>query len=373
MAISVAGSATHSGNSTTTFSVALPTTQANDIIILEYTHRATADATIGGTYSGPAFAEKHDQQYATSTFSGKTLWSRASGNHSGQTVTGSGLTNSCAAIVTVYRGCVASGDPLADATIVGEQNASGNETQAQITTATNGAWVVLVVANSPDVAVTSATCTSPGALTNRAEHLSTGGTDTSICHASAEKASAGATGSFTWAQTDGAGGSWAYALVPAASTPYSADLTTPTFTFTANSVTRLNAYSASLSLPDVDFTANSATRLNDYNVEPSTPSFSFTGALVDFGNIYIAELSVAALSFTANTVTTIAHYVGTLTTATFSYTAHAATGLFEYVAELTTAAFAFTANILSYQTGEAVAAMIAYLSTKMKARKMRRR
>jgi hypothetical protein len=218
MAVSFVSNALGATNSTTSFSVSLPTTAAGDILILEFTHRGTGDGTIGGTSvtsGGLTWNIKHSQLYATSTFSGKTYWTRATGNHSGQTVTGSGLTNSCAAIVTVYRGALASGDPLADATIVGEDNASGNETQAQITTATAGSWVVLVVANSPDVDVTSQTCTSPGALTARAERLSTGGTDTAIAHASAEKATAGATGSFTWAQTDGISGSWAYAIKPA--------------------------------------------------------------------------------------------------------------------------------------------------------------
>lgn len=215
MAISFVNNALGGTTTTTSFSITLPATQLGDIIILEYTHRGTTDATIGGTYNGPAFAEKHDQLYATSTFSGKTMWSRATGNHSGQTVTGTGLTNSCAAIITIYRGARLSGDPLAAATIVGEQNASGNETQAEITTTFAGAWVVLVVANSPDVAVTTQACTSPGALAARAERLSTGGTDTSIAHASAEKAAAGATGAFTWAQTNGASGSWAYAIIPA--------------------------------------------------------------------------------------------------------------------------------------------------------------
>jgi hypothetical protein len=214
VAVTFVANALGSNAATTSFSITLPATASGDIIILEYTHRGTGDATLGGTYSGPAFAEKHDQQYATSTFSGKTCWSRATGDHSGQTVTGSGLTNSCAAIVTVYRGAVASGDPLADATIVGEQNASANETQAGITTATNGCYVVLVVVNSPDVSVTSPTMNGLAAMTNRAELLSTGGTDTSIMHADIEKYNAGATGSFTWAQTDGAGGSWAYAIEP---------------------------------------------------------------------------------------------------------------------------------------------------------------
>ena len=221
MAISFVSNALGGTTTTTSFSITLPATQVDDLIVLEYTHRGTPDATLGGTYSGPAFTEKHDQQYATSTFSGKTLYSRATGNHSGQTVTGSGLTNSCAAIVTVYRGALKSGDPLADATVVGEQNAAANETQAQITTATHRAWVVLVVANAPDVAVTAQTCTSPGTLPARAEVLSTGGLDTSIAHASAEKTIAGATGSLTWAQTDGASGSWAYAIKPEPDLPRS--------------------------------------------------------------------------------------------------------------------------------------------------------
>src|SRR5688500_11101546 len=153
MSVTFVSNALGGTTTTTSFSITLPTTQAGDIIILEYTHRGTPDGTIGGTYSGAAFTEKHDQQYATSTFSGKTLWSRATGSHSGETVTGSGLTNSCAAVITIDRGALASGDPLNDATIVGEQDASGNETQAEITNGTDGSWVVLVVANSPDVTV----------------------------------------------------------------------------------------------------------------------------------------------------------------------------------------------------------------------------
>jgi hypothetical protein len=214
VAITFVSNALGGTTTTTSFSITLPTTRLDDLIILEYTHRATADATIGGTYNGPAFSEKHDQIYAASTFSGKTLWSRATGDHAGQTVTGASLTNSCAAIVTVYRGAARTGDPLDGATIVGEQNASTDETQAQITTLHGEAWVVLVVVNSPDVAVTTMACTSPGALASRAELLSTGGTDTAIHHASAEKIIPGVTGAFTWAQTDGAGGSWAYCIRP---------------------------------------------------------------------------------------------------------------------------------------------------------------
>jgi hypothetical protein len=223
MAISYVTNALGATNSTTSFSITLPTTAANDILILEFVSRGLLDPTIGGTSittGGLTWTEKYDLNWTAAgpaDCSGRTYWTRCTGDHSGQTVTGSGLNNSCAAVVTQYSGAITTGDPLSDATIVGEDNASGNETQAEITTGTNGAYVVLVVVNSPDLAVTSPACTSPGALTIRAERLSTGGTDTSICHSSAEKATAGATGAFTWSQTDAESGSWAYAIKPAAS------------------------------------------------------------------------------------------------------------------------------------------------------------
>lgn len=218
MAIAFIANALGATNSTTSFSITLPTTAAGDILICEFSHRGTGNGTIGGTsvtIGGLTWTLKHSQLFGASAFSGKTYWTRATGDHAGQTVTGASLTNSCAAILTQYRGALAAGDPLADATIVGEQNASGNETQAQIVTATDGAMVVLVVVNSPDLAVATQACTSPGTLTERAERLSTGGTDASIAHASEVKTTAGGTGAFTWTQTNAASGSWAYAIKPA--------------------------------------------------------------------------------------------------------------------------------------------------------------
>lgn len=215
MAVSYIANAIVGGNPTTSLSITLPTTAANDILILEFVHRGTGNGTLGGTYSGPAFALKHSQLFSSSAFSGKTYYSRATGDHVGQTVTVTGLTNSCAGFVTVYRGALASGDPLADATIVGEQNASGDEAQAAITTATDGSWIVLVVVNSPDLAVASQAAASGPTLVERAAKLSTGGTDSSIAHASGEKTTAGSTGTLSWAQINAASGSWAYAIRPA--------------------------------------------------------------------------------------------------------------------------------------------------------------
>jgi hypothetical protein len=223
-AITQPASANGGTASTTSFSITLPTTQANDILILEFCHRGTGLGTIAGTsvsVGGLTWTHKNSQTFAAGAFSGQMYWTRATGNHGTQTVTGASLTNSCAAIVKVKRGCVESGDPFTNAaTIVGEENASANETQAQITTLIDGADVNFTVLNSPDLAVSTHACTSPGALADEVEVLSTGGTDTSISSACAVKASAGATGSFTWAQTDAASGSYAYALEPKVTTPF---------------------------------------------------------------------------------------------------------------------------------------------------------
>jgi hypothetical protein len=219
MAITPQDFATGGTGTTTSFSITLPTTAAGDILILEFCHRGIGDGTIAGTSvssGGLTWNLKHSQLFNSSTFSGKTYWTRATGDHAGQTVTGASLTNSCAAHVHTYRGALAAGDPLADATIVGEENASGNETQAEITTTTNGAMVVLVVVNAPDLTVSNTAATDPLLVSIQNQTLSTGGLDTSICHASSVKDTAGGTGAFTWSQSNAASGSWAYAITPAA-------------------------------------------------------------------------------------------------------------------------------------------------------------
>src|SRR3990167_7494001 len=251
MAIAFIDNALGATNSTTSFSITLPTTAAGDLLILEFAHRGTGNGTIGGTSvttGGLTWALKHSQLFASSAFSGKLYWTRATGDHGGQTVTGSGLTNSCAAVVTVYRNVLTSGDPFdGAATIVGEQNASGNETQAEITTLVDNCQVCLTVLNSPDLAVATQACTSPGTLPERAERLSTGGTDSSIAHASAEKATAGGTGALTWTQTNAASGSWAYAITPAAAGPVTTPQAIPATAVGAPTVARLTTRFRALS------------------------------------------------------------------------------------------------------------------------------
>jgi hypothetical protein len=212
MAITFIDFAVPAGNPQTSLTITIPTVAVGDILIVDAVHNGggTLTCTDNDT-GGNTWTLKEERDNGTS-MSQQLFWKRATSATSAKTITVGSATNSCAATLTVYRGCESTGDPIE--AVLSEANASGNETQAEITTLTNGAWVCLAVSNSPDNTISSQTCTSPGALTERAEKLSTGGLDCGIAHASAEKATAGATGAFTWAQTNSIGCSIAYALKP---------------------------------------------------------------------------------------------------------------------------------------------------------------
>lgn len=201
---------------TTSFTIVVPAAAAlGDLMVLEFCHRGTGDGTVSdNSGDGVSWTRKGEALFASGTFTVQHYYKRVTAAMvgGGDTITVTGLTNACAGIVNLYRGALASGDPFEAWTA--EANASGDESHAAITTLTDGSWVVLTVGNSPDLAVSTQSTTSPGALTERAEVLSTGGTDASIAHASAEKASAGSTGALTWAQTNAASGTLAYAIEP---------------------------------------------------------------------------------------------------------------------------------------------------------------
>ena len=357
MAVSFIANALGGTTTTTSFSITLPTTAAGDILICEFAHRGTGNGTIGGTSvttGGLTWTLKHSQLFGSSAFSGKTYWTRATGNHAGQTVTGSSLTDSCAAIVTVYRGALASGDPLADATIVGEQNASGNETQAQITTATAAAWVVLVVVNSPDLAVATQACTSPGTLTERAERLSTGGTDSSIAHASAAKATAGATGALTWTQTNAASGSWAYAITPAGAVTTPKAI--PATAVGVPTLARVVTYSRALSA-----TAVGAPVLTSASVVGQAMAATAVG-VASLGASLIASMPLAATAVGAAALGKVTTFSRTLT-ATAAGVASVSKKMFVTLAATATGSTALAKGM--FKTLAATASGIASLVTEL--------
>jgi len=222
MAISyVSNTSTSVGGTATTFTLTCPTTQAGDILLLDFAHNGTGDGVLSGTTittGGLTWTLKHGQLIYSNTRSGKTYWTRATTDHAGQTVIVSSIGDYSTGLLTIYRGCLGSGDALAGATIVGELNASGNETQAEITTLVDNCMVIFIVANgNGNYSVSSPSCTSPGALTRRVQ--GNGTVNCAHCSSDTLKVTAGATGAFTWAQTNAVTGSWAYALKPALAGP----------------------------------------------------------------------------------------------------------------------------------------------------------
>jgi hypothetical protein len=177
---------------------------------------ATAQPTVADNSGVGSWAVHHNQ---AGTLVGVSVWWKrvaTQASERGATVTASGLTGSSCCGISTYVGVLASGSPF-DQTPVGEANAAANNTQVGITTLTNGAWVCLSAGwtdDAPAVTASSVTATSPATLTDRIRHISSGGNDSQVLHASAEKATAGATGNVSWAGPSDDGASVVFALKP---------------------------------------------------------------------------------------------------------------------------------------------------------------
>jgi hypothetical protein len=131
-------------------------------------------------------------------------------------VTAAGLTGSSCCGLSTYTGCELTGSP-SDATPVTAVVNAGVNSSAGITTVTPGALVGLshgYTDDAPAITADSVVATDPSSLTDRIRHISSGGSDSQVGHHSAVKASAGATGSITWAGTNDQGNSIAFALRP---------------------------------------------------------------------------------------------------------------------------------------------------------------
>jgi hypothetical protein len=222
--ITFEGTADNPGNPTTATTITIPATvQNNDIIIVSVVNGdGTAQPTISDNSTVNNWTDginggvvKHQ---AGTAMAGTVFWKRITNAslEAGATVSLSGMTGSTCANLSVRRGCVTSGSPV-DGTPVSESNASGNNTQAGITTLTDGAVVQLAIFYSDNTNATSGyTATSPATLTERNEITSSGGQDSGLAVAADIKATAGATGAFSWNPgTAQISVSIAYALKPA--------------------------------------------------------------------------------------------------------------------------------------------------------------
>jgi hypothetical protein len=209
-AITFVASALGGTTTTTSFTITTPgTVQEGDLMNLEFTHRGTGDGTVSdNSGDGVSWTRKGEALFQAGARTTQHYYKRVTAAMAGggDLITVTGLTNSSAGVLTVYRGAEATGDPFRDWTA--EENASGDESHASVTTQADD-WAVLVVGNAPDLAVTP---TAP--LVERAERLSTGGQDTSVMHASFEDTGGGGSGTLAWTQTDAASGSIGYSIMP---------------------------------------------------------------------------------------------------------------------------------------------------------------
>ncbi len=183
----------HSGNPTTSASVTLPTTAANDILILVGVNGgATAALTPGGTYSGGAWTSIASNS-GTAQWGG-VWWSRATGNHSGQTVTVGTATDSSSALVTRISGALTSASPIDTNTSNTNIAATGGALTGFSTTVDN-ALVVYAGAADDNIAWSAETMGGTN-MAERGDVTSTGGADSGVMLSTLEQATAGATGSF---------------------------------------------------------------------------------------------------------------------------------------------------------------------------------
>lgn len=141
------------------------------------------------------------------------FWKRATADSAGATITVSGFQGggiACGGYVVVYRGVVASGNPIE----AGPSTQNSSATPASITTLSDSAMVCYdVFSGSSLTGISNQSCTSPGSLTERIEKsVNASGIDLVVAHASALKATAGATGAFSHTGTGDCG--FAYALTP---------------------------------------------------------------------------------------------------------------------------------------------------------------
>jgi hypothetical protein len=215
-------SSTGSANPTTSWTATVSSGASilgRDVVFVFNTNRdATTDPTISDDSSDGGTWTKVGTDTAKGTIWWKRLQSDGSGGIVGNwvdstvTITSSGNTGSSSGGYSIYRGAPVAGDPFTN--YLREANASGNETHAQITPSLANSMICFAVFNTAnDNAISSWSTTDPGALTERFDHISSGGSDCGCAHASAlQSGGPTATGSFTWAQTNGVTESIAFAI-----------------------------------------------------------------------------------------------------------------------------------------------------------------
>jgi hypothetical protein len=189
---------------TTSFTITIPAgVVAGDIMILGVTSRGHSSSDAYPTVTdndGGGWTRK----ISSNPRRGNLYWKRAGSASASKTVTVTGCINSASGGLSAYRGALASGDPIKNATV--EANTGGDHTHATFTPAEADSEICLSIHQYQGAQQLGApSCANPGTLTVRLQFLSLGGSDSAFLHASGRQAGAAATGAFAWDDLGGKG------------------------------------------------------------------------------------------------------------------------------------------------------------------------
>lgn len=274
--------ASGSTNPTTTFTITIPSsTVTNDVLFVTVTSRDhTAGTALPTVTDNDAGGNTWTQITGASSADRKATvwWKRATSGTASKTITVAGCVGSSSGGVSVYSGALVNNTPYTNETI--ETNGSGDETHATFDPTNDNSEVVFAVFNyANDNAVTSVSGATVGAFAQRFEHLSTGGSDCGNTQWGVALAS-GATGSITWAQTNGTTYSSIWAVKPDS---------TPTIALNTADATDFGSDTT----PTVEFTGTDADGDSvRYNVQIDTSS-SFNSVASGGANTYYFDASDA--------------------------------------------------------------------------------
>jgi hypothetical protein len=215
MTVRHVASAAGSANPTTSFTITIPAAcAAGDDLYVLATSRGHTSGTAKATISDNDTGGNSWTEVTSSTNRQLMLWhKKATSGTASKTITVSGCVDSSAGGVSVFRGG-ASGDPTTNVSL--QSNISGAESHTGFTPTNDNSFVCLGVCNTAnDNDVSAQAATNPATITERFDHLSTGGNDCGCMLAGAlQVGTKGATGSLTWAQTNGTTESVAFAIAP---------------------------------------------------------------------------------------------------------------------------------------------------------------
>jgi hypothetical protein len=200
----VSATASTPTTSTTTCTVTLPTTAANDILIVTVNNGgANAALTLTtGTFSLDTSLALIGTGGGWTSGWGGTYWVRCSGNHTGETIIATGATDSCSMQAVRYSGAITTGNPYD--TNISEATVAAGANMALAAFNTTVANTLVVLCNSVDDNILSTLPTKGGvAMNNLATAASSGGADSHVASADLAQAGTGTTGAF--AMTFGAG------------------------------------------------------------------------------------------------------------------------------------------------------------------------